>query len=32
MSRKVPVRQELDEEYLRSLMAGPNRLPRRQMP
>ena len=23
MSRKVPVRQELDEEYLRSLMAGP---------
>ena len=23
MSRKVPVRQELDEEYLRSLMAAP---------
>ena len=28
MSRKVPVRQELDEEYLRSLMAAPASEPR----
>lgn len=31
-SRKAPAQQEIDEEYLRSLMAAPNRLPRRQMP